>query len=426
MNARLIDPHGPAWSAEIDRIGALLHAGQNPTLFPYHFLQIVLPRLGGRMVWLDQGDAPIGIGFLFPRGLKPVANTNGASLPAHQRAYTLRYHPLTLPPTPDQIEEITQTVNAQMIGAQVVYYDPAAIHEYLPSDEPVSTLHIGRPDAAEAAQTRELHRRIWGSPPEFLYPADIYSAEFGAGTGLVARVDGRLAAFLFGFYKFGGPALPADWSSRFQGGFRLESQVMGVLPDYRGMRIGNLLKRVQAEHAWQHGIGIVHWTADPLQYPNAALNFGLLRSLAFHHYPDLYPFRNELNRVPASRFGLTWLVGSDRVRDIPLTGSRSLVLDLSRQADIQRVNYGVDEVDYTADQPVIAIEIPADWTSLQQQAIEIALEWRKVSDRIFAHYIGMEPGQYVITGVATEGDQRFLIGQRVDEALWGHLGHVSE
>lgn len=426
MNARLIDPHGPAWSAAIDRIGALLHAGENPSLFPYHFLQVVLPRLGGRIVWLDQGAAPAGVGFLFPRGLKDAANANGAAWPAYLHEYTLRYHTLGQPSSPGQIQQIVQAVQSQLPDTAVIYYDPDSPHRFSPSDEAVGAVNIGRPSAAEAEQTRELHRRIWGSPPEFLYPADIYSAEFCAGTGLVARVEGRLAAFLFGFYKFDGPPLPADWTGRFQGALRLESQVMGVLPDYRGMRVGNLLKRVQAEYAWQHGIGIVHWTADPLQFPNAALNFGLLRALAFHHYPDLYPFRNDLNRVPASRFGLTWLVGSDRVRNIPLTGSRSLILDLARQADIQRVNDGLQGVSYAADQPFIAIEIPADWTGLQQRSVEEALEWRAVSDRLFAHYVGIQPGQYVITGVGIDGDHRFLIGQQVDDALWEHLGHVSQ
>ncbi len=426
MNARLIDPHGPAWSAEIDRIGALLRAGQNPTLFPYHFLQVVLPRLGGSIVRLEQDSTPFGVGFLFPRSLKPAPGGNGFSQSAYRREYTLRYHSLGDPPSPSQIQQIAQAVRSHLQGAHVVYYDPRGPHRYEPTDEAVGAVHIGHPDAHEAAQTRALYERIWGSPAEFLYPSDIYSAEFGAGTGLVARVDGRLAAFLFGFYKFDGPPLPADWSARFQGVLRLESQVMGVLPDFRGMRIGNLLKRVQAQYAWDQGIGVIHWTVDPLQFPNAALNFGLLRALAFHHYPDYYPFRNDLNRVPASRFGLTWLVGTARVRNVPLTGTRSLILDLARQADIQRVNWGIDEVNYNADQPFIAIQIPTDWTGLQQHAIAKAMQWREVSDRIFAHYVGMQPGQYVITGVATDGDDRFLIGQRVDDALWEHLGHVGD
>jgi predicted GNAT superfamily acetyltransferase len=421
MIARLLDPHSAKWSAEIDRIGALLHAGQNPILFPYHFLQVVLPRLGGQIVWLEEGGRPVGVGFLFPRCTGPLPRTQPL-----RRAYTLRYHTLRARLTSARCEQIVQAVQPLMGGAEVVLYDPAAAHTYLPTAEWVGSISIGRPDADEAAHIPDLHRRIWGSPPEFLYPADIFSVEFAAGTGLVARVEGVLAGFLFGFYKFDGPALPADWSQRFRGELRLESQVMGVLPDYRGLRIANLLKRAQAEEAWRQGIGVVQWTADPLQFPNAALNFGLLRALAFDFYPDLYPFRNDLNRVPASRFGLTWLVGSARVAAVPTLGARALVLDLAAHAEIQRVNDGFADYDLTVDGPYIALEIPANWTELQQQSLEVAFQWRTTSDRLLAHFVGTAPGQYVITGAATEGDRRFLIGQRVDDALWEHLGHVGD
>ncbi len=270
-----------------------------------------------------------------------------------------------------------------------------------------------------------LQKQIWGSTPEFLYPADIHSVEFQLGSSLVARVDGHLAAFLFGFHKFDGPVLPADWTSRFGGDLRLESQTLGVLPDFRGMRIANLLKKVQAEEAWQAGIGIINWTADPLQFPNAALNFGLLRALAFHFYPDFYPFRNALNRVPASRFGLTWLVGSARAQNVPLTGARGLILDLPQHPEIQRVNDGFEQLDFEASVSHIAIQIPANWTALQTQKVEEAARWRQATDRLFAHYVGTETGQYVITGVATDRDQHFLIGQKVDDTLLEHLGHVG-
>jgi predicted GNAT superfamily acetyltransferase len=243
---------------------------------------------------------------------------------------------------------------------------------------------------------------------------------------LVARVDGQLAAFLFGFHKFDGPALPADWSTRFHGDLRLESQTLGVLPDFRGMRIANLLKKVQAEEAWQEGIGVVNWTADPLQFPNAALNFGLLRALAFHFYPDLYPFRNALNRVPASRFGLTWLVGSERAQNVPLTRARALILDLPQHPEIQRVNDGFEQLHFEAAGSHIAIQIPGDWTGMQAHNVEDAARWREATDRLFSHYVGAEPGQYVITGVATDRDQHFLIGQKVDDALLAHLGHVGQ
>jgi len=191
--------------------------------------------------------------------------------------------------------------------------------------------------------------------------------------------------------------------------------------DYRGLRIGYLLKKIQAEQALAQGIGIIHWTVDPLQYANAALNFGLLRALCFTFTPDYYPFRNELNRSPASRLSLTWLIDTERVHAMPLFDAKSVVIDLTRRPEIERVNQGWQSVDFTVDTPLIAIEIPTNWTMVQQTQPDVALQWRSVTDQIFSHYLGSTAGTYVITDVGVEGEQRFLIAQRVDETLWTRL-----
>ncbi len=281
---------------------------------------------------------------------------------------------------------------------------------------------IGRPDADEAAAIPALHAEIWGSPPEFIYPADMHSINFGAATSLVARVDGRIVGFLAGFAKFGGRPLPADWNERFGGDYRIESQIMGVLPAYRGLRIANLLKRAQAEQAWREGIGIVNWTADPLQYPNAALNFGLLRAVAFHFIPDLYPFRNNLNRVAASRFSLAWLVGTQRVRNEPAEGARANVLDLTHYPEIERVNDGCTVLNDAPTAPMIALEVPANWTALQADDVHAAVRWRDATDPLFKQLIGLTDGRYVVTNVGVSGERRYLVAERASPALWARLG----
>ena len=188
------------------------------------------------------------------------------------------------------------------------------------------------------------------------------------------------------------------------------------------MRIASLLKRVQAQQAWQEGIGVIHWTADPLQFPNAALNFGLLRAVAYEFAADLYPFRNDLNRVHASRLSLTWLVASQRVDDVPMVGGRAEVVELGNRPQIPRANDGWRSVALTLDAPIIAIEVPADWTALQQTDLEAALAWRRVTDTVLQRYIGAVEGQYAITGVGTEGERRFLLAERVSTGLWQRLG----
>jgi predicted GNAT superfamily acetyltransferase len=413
MNVTFLDANHPHWSRKLEQAGVLLGAGVNPLLFPYHFLYVTLSKIGGKLAFFEEGATTVGVGFLFPRRLS--ASGEGA-----RRTYTLRFHP-----TPGAVcdpQVIMATCQQAMPDAAFVYYDPQGARSYYRTSEPIGVVDIGRPDAAEAAASREIQRQVWGSPDEFLYPSDIHSAEFAAGTSLVARVEDKTAGFLFGFYTFGGAPLPADWTERFNGGFRIESQTLGVLSDYRGLRIANLLKKRQAELAWREGVGVVSWTADPLQAPNAALNFGLLKAVAFEFAPDLYPFRNELNRVHASRFGLTWLVGSKRVRDTPAIGARADILDLARRPQIPRANSSCDDARFNLDADVIAIETPADWTALQACDPAQAQAWRTLTDAVLKHYIGLAPGQYTVTGVGVAEERRFLLAERSDNRLWQRLG----
>jgi len=414
MNVTLLPPGHPAWDLELDALGLQLGAPDNSTLFPYHYLSVVFQRIGGQIVLVDQGDVRIGIGFLFPR-YEPDGNIAAAG------AYTLRYHPVYEMSgiDPDALVTIVSNV---LGGSKVVFYDPMAAQEYAPTHVAYGELDIGRPEPYEIKTVRELQATIWGSPPEFLYPSDIHSVGFGAATSLVARFEEKAVGYLLGMYKFGGPGLPIEWSRTVRHDIRLESQSMGVLPEYRGRHIAYLLKRAQGKQAQREGIGVVHWTVDPLQYPNAVLNFGLLRAVAFNFYPDLYPFRNQLNRVHPSRLAITWLVGSQRVLDVPLYDVRARVLDLSHHPELERVNQGWANVNFTLGGPLIAIEIPRNWTQLQAESIAEAQQWREATDRIFAHYIGRQGGDYVLTGVGREEERRFLIAERVDDALWSALG----
>jgi predicted GNAT superfamily acetyltransferase len=409
----VLDAGAARWLEELETCRQALAATQGTLLFPPHFLRATFHRIGGKLALATVDDVRVAVGFLFPRHLQ--------AQPPHRRTYTLRVHWLAAP-DPSYVQQVVEGCAAALDGAQMVYYDPAGPHSYYQTHHEIGAVDIGRPDAAEAAASRQMQRQVWGADEATLYPADLHSAEFGAGTSLVARVDGKPAGFLFGFYRFDGSALPADWSQRFGGAFRLESQTLAVLPEHRGLRIANLLKKFQADRAFGEGIRIVNWTSDPLQYPNAALNFGLLRAVSFEFLPDMYAFRNELNRVNASRLALTWLVGAERVRETPLIGARANVLDLRRHPEIDRVNDGTLRIDFDSRAPVIAIEIPENWTLLQQLDLDSAQHWRAVTDRLFTNYIGIRPGQYAVTGVGADGDRRYLLAERADDALWERLG----
>lgn len=416
LHAHRLNPIAPDWTKQVDRLRQMLGTPYNPFLMPEHFDKVVLPKIGGHICAISQAGDLVGYAFLFPRawaGTRPV--------------YTLRYLGLPGHPTPggrqSGQESIVAAVGAILPECDFYFYDPTQPQTYLPSHHPLGSLDYGMPDQGEAAQVRLLQRQIWGNPPHLLYPSDMHSVEFRLATTLVTKDGAEVIAFLFGFYKFGGdPALPPQWGGRLNNRLRIESQTMGVSPYDRGRNIGSALKLFQAERARQEGIDLINWTVDPLQFPNAVLNFSKLRAVAYSFHPNFYDIHNALNRVPASRFSLTWVVNSERVRQVT-PASRAYVVQMGNRPEICRINKGPHPLREADAAPLIGIEIPANWTQLQATDPALAQQWRAETDRLFSQYVGAGPDQYIITTAGVDGERRFLIGERAEPALLERLIH---
>ncbi len=409
----LVDRSETAWEAEIERLREVFGAPRNPTLFPQHFLAATFPKIGGQLALFTQAGQLIAVGSLFPRGLQ----ANGG------RIYTLRFHPIQQGELGNWVRPLLPEIGALLGGARIVFYDPHLPHRFTQTNYPLSGgLDIGAPGAEEAQKIRRLQETIWGAEEDALYPSDLHSVGFGAGTTLVARQEGELVGFLFGFHRFAGSVLPPEWETHYHGSLRLESQLLGVLPGVRRRGVGFLLKRAQMQDACEQGVGIVNWTVDPLQFSNAVLNFDRLKALAFDFYPEHYSFRNDLNQVRASRFGITWLVQTKRVHEAVTADRGATIVDLSGDSTIPRANIGAAMLRLDLTAPTIAIEVPANWTMVQREDLPLAIQWRETTDRLFAHYLGSAPGQYVITGVGQDGEARFLLAERVDAAFLARVG----
>jgi predicted GNAT superfamily acetyltransferase len=399
-------------ATHIDGVRQLLGAPNNPTLFPAHFLKASFEKIGGLLVRIATPAGPWGVGFLFPRAM----TADGG------RQFTLRLHRLRadarLP------LEAVERVVSQTVGAAVVGYDPESSDVcFRPDTPPGPGLSVNEPSAADARAIRDLQQQVWQpDSADGLYPEDLHAPAFRAGTSLIAKRDGVPIGFLFGFFTFGGPVLPRLVAARHADAFRLESQVMAVLPTQQGGGIGRLLKLRQAEVARREGVTIVNWTFDPLLVPNAVLNLTRLRAVAFHFHRNYYQFANDLNQTPASRLNVTWLLDSTAVREAAATTATALV-DLAEATDIVRLNAGPDVVAHAEGRSRIAIEVPGDWTTLQLDPSRRAdaLRWRATTDTILSGHLGTEEGQYVLTGVGRDGDRRFLIGERIDDALLARI-----
>ncbi len=417
FGAKLIDSSVPDWPGKLREIRSQL--GERPTLLPHHFLEAVLPKIGGACAALfhtERGAAgsPCGYAFLLPRDI----GVEGAR-------FTLRYEHIEGVAAPSA-DVVSSAVEEALPPVQnTLVYIPGADHSFTPTHIDLDGVDCGRPDADEAAEIRRMQQSIWHSPPEGLYPSDIHSDQGGMGSSLVARVDGELAGFLLGFFRF--PTGPAGSGTHFyRQNLQLESQLLAVAPGKRRRRIGQLLKRLQARQAAEMGIDLISWTTDPLLFANALLNFTRLGAVACDFQPSLYSFRNELNRVVASRLSLLWAVRSRRVLRA-LQGREQLgPLEIKTDPALTVVNREDSSPLFGADSARIAIEIPSDWVTLQRQDVSAAQRWRDITNRLLDHYLGSQPGRYFITGTGVAGSRRYIIGERVDDRLLDELFAPAE
>jgi predicted GNAT superfamily acetyltransferase len=366
--------------------------------------------MGGRVLSMSDDGGLCGAALLFPRGMA-----------GGRRAYTLRVSlrwQVAGGRWQDQAilqawQEIAPTVEqgGPRAPASVVLYRPGDARTYVATHQQLGAFDIGAPAMEELPAIREIRAAIWGVAAGDQFPSDLHSAEFGPGTSLVARAEGRLVGFLLGFYRFGG--LEGLESAGVDTSLCVESQVMGVSPDVRRGGLAAALKRAQAAEAMARGVGVIHWTADPLQFPNATLNFHKLRAVAGEFYPAFYPFTNDLNRVPASRLGIAWLPATAWGRAGLADGPR-IDRGLARFPGCAVLNDGPQILGGPRGAPHIAVEIPADWTALQRDDLGAAAAWRAATDAILAEVVGFAPGRYLVADVAIEGERRYIVGHAFD------------
>ena len=409
-----------SWAQQIDAIRTRLGAPNNPLLFPSHYLKSTFLNIGGEVVLIENQSGLVGVGFLFPRGVDNL-----------KKEFTMRFHECGAHERgrdPSWRESLIQSVQNAFPSTRITFYSPKDQQTYLRSNINAiqlttgENIHIHTPTSSYAFIVRDLQRRFWDSTEDELYPTDIHSVKFRLATSLVASCEEKVVGFLFGFYKFGGPALPALWEQRTNGGLRVESQLLGVLSEYRNHGIAFYLKKTQAEIALLNNIDIINWTVDPLQFNNAVLNFGKLKATAFNFYRGYYDFNNVLNRVPASRFGITWLPNTERVKKA-LRETSSSILQIPEMGNkaIQKVNIGTDQLRFNARSSKIAIELPENWTRLQAEDRNLAIKWRDTTDRLFEHYLGPADGKYIITGVGKDAAKNYLVADMVNRELIDHL-----
>lgn len=273
---------------------------------------------------------------------------------------------------------------------------------------------------AEMVTVRQLQREIWGfDDPEIgLYPPVLNTAAKNGGVVLGAFDDetGRMVGFLFSFLgrEPGGP-------------FKLCSQALGVVPDWRGQGIAETLKWAQRERTLAQELPLITWTYDPLEAANAHLNLHKLHAIARTYWRDVYGSDfGQLNAgLPTDRLLVEWWVKGPRsnptYEDELEWWEAAPVFGIAGQG----VDCWIARADLALADELIQLEIPADLQRLKTANLELALDWRLKVRRAFEAYFNRG---YLATDFISvfEGETRRnrYILQKSSPALLAAIGLV--
>ncbi len=159
----------------------------------------------------------------------------------------------------------------------------------------------------ELNEAVRLQKEIWGFADIELLPLRLFVVAQKVGGQTLGAFDGnRMVGFLLAI-----PGLK-------QGTMYLHSHMMGVLPEYRNLRIGRRLKLKQREEALRRGIRLIEWTFDPLELKNAFFNIERLGAIVRRYVRNQYGTTSSPlhGGLPTDRCVAEWHLDSPRVTAI--------------------------------------------------------------------------------------------------------------
>ncbi len=247
--------------------------------------------------------------------------------------------------------------------------------------------HIASYQEHEAVGRLQLE--TWGEEFIDMVPPAILLVTQKIG-GIVAGAfdaDNELVAFVYG--------LP---------GYRNEkrihwSHMLAVREDWRGHGLGRELKQFQRSYVLEQGVGIIHWTYDPLEKLNANLNLARLGALPGEYVCDLYGDgeSSKLYRtIGTDRFIVSWYLEEERreqyIDQFVSVDGRGEALP-SVITDTLEFSPAEENVD------AVRIEIPDAIQRIKTESPERAKAWRSVTRKAFMHYFGLG---YGVTAFVTD------------------------
>ena len=224
----------------------------------------------------------------------------------------------------------------------------------------------------------KLQKAVWGWDDLDTMPLMNFIVTREVGGVLIGAFDGeKPVGFCFGFV------------GSHNGQIIFHSHMLAVLQQFREHGIGHKLKLAQREHALAKGFTCITWTFDPLQSPNAYLNFTKLGVIANDYRINFYgeTTSSSLHRfIGTDRLWVSWFLESERVRKRIEGASDIEPSHEGLEKHVSLVKMAPDGSPRThamINRDYLLIDVPADIGVLQQQSPDLAVAWRNATRAAF-------------------------------------------
>jgi predicted GNAT superfamily acetyltransferase len=183
----------------------------------------------------------------------------------------------------------------------------------------------------------ELQKTIWGFDDVDLLPVRFFIVVSKIGGQAFGAYDGdRMVAFCIAIPGLKRPALEGDAQTY------LHSHMLGVLPEYRNLGLGRMLKLQQREEALAQGVHLIEWTFDPLELKNAHFNIESLGCIVRRYVLNQYGISSSPLQagLPTDRCTAEWWLATEWVESAIARRERNRPPVLARLAiprDITRL-----------------------------------------------------------------------------------------
>jgi predicted GNAT superfamily acetyltransferase len=232
-------------------------------------------------------------------------------------------------------------------------------------------------EMSELKAVEDLQKEIWGCSDREILPRLALIPLLEIGGVLLGAFDGNdLIGFVLGF--------PGRENSH----PILHSDMLAVKRAYRSHGLGYKLKLAQREWALAQGVDRITWTFDPLQSPNAHLNFAKLGVIADCYKTNYYGETSSfLHGAGTDRLWVTWLLNSENVTHKLRDPGRKAVSsdELEGAVILLQVNDTGEPVmaDDDARGNALVLEIPDNINAIRRHNLDLARLWREATRQTF-------------------------------------------